>query len=153
MNNNVPYSPRLNEFVLDWFSKNAQHFHVYHNFKFDLSNPDKVFQHFTDHWNVHGTIPMWYDDNDDNIFGDREVNAKFRAWHDYMHIVNGFDFSLEGEIKTYHKQQKLLPQMWYWERLLLQSEIIGQGVYYTFSEKPIESQRQFTMDFIFHVII
>lgn len=153
MKNNIPYSPRLNDFVLDWFEQNKHFFHVYETSQFNLDDANLSFNYFKEHFKLHGTIPMWYDSNEDNIFGSTEVNAKFRAWHDYMHIVNGFDFSLEGEIKTYHKQQKLLPKMWYWERLLLQSEIIGQGIYYTFSDKTIESQRAFALDFIFNVIV
>ena len=91
---------------------------------------------------------MWYDNNYDTIFANREVNAKFRAWHDWMHIKTNNNFSLEGEKAVYAIQSKMLPKSWQFEKLLLKSEIVGQAEYYSENTTPIPDQRKFTLNYI-----
>lgn len=35
--------------------------------------------------------------SDDTIFGDRETNYAFRAWHDWCHLTGGHEFDIAGE--------------------------------------------------------
>ncbi len=146
--NKHPLSARLNEFILNWFEQNRDLFHVYDKPQFDLSNADASYQYFRDHWASYKTIPMWYDDNEDNIFGSTEVNAKFRAWHDYIHVTTKNDFSLQGEINSFRVQRQALPVTWRWERALMEAEIVGQGMHYSSSNEPIPSQRMFALNYI-----
>ena len=148
MNNTHSLSPRLNEFILNWFEQNQDLFTVYDKPQFNLDDADGTFYAFLQHWNTNKTIPMWYDDNQDNIFGSTEVNAKFRAWHDYVHVMTRNDFSLQGEINSYKYQRTFLPMEWSWERMLLQAEIVGQAMHYCSSKEPIASQRDFALNYI-----
>lgn len=146
--NNHPLSPRLNEFVLNWFEQNKDLFMVYPVPQFNLADADGTFNYFVEHWKIYGKIPMWFDDNQDNIFGSTEVNAKFRAWHDYIHVITKNDFSLQGEINSYKYQREMIPSSWVWERALMQAEIVGQGIYYSSNSEPIPSQRMFALNYI-----
>lgn len=148
-NPNLPFSQRLNKFVLDWFDQNKELFETFPESQFNFGNITETFEAFTKHFQETGKVPMWYDDNYDNIFANREVNAKFRAWHDYIHVSNGFDFTLCGEIKSFNEQRKALPEAWELERMLMEAEIVGQAMHYTMHpDKPIESQRNFTIEYL-----
>ena len=148
MTNNYPFSKQLNEFVEAWFTDNQDKFKEYPSNQFNLDDAEKTFKEFQNHYVVNGTVPMWYDTNEDNIFGCAIVNAKFRAWHDYMHIITNNDFSLNGEKKVYAYQKRMFPESWWWERLLIKSEIVEQAKYYTKTKVPIPNQREFTLMFI-----
>jgi hypothetical protein len=141
-------SPRLNTFILKWFEQNSHLFCVYDEPQFRLEDADTSYHAFREHFKKHGTIPMWYDNNEDNIFGSTEVNAKFRAWHDYIHVSSRNDFSLQGEIMSFRIQRRALPVEWRWERALMEAEIIGQGMHYSSSSEVIPSQRQFALNYI-----
>lgn len=142
-------SPRLNAFILDWFEANINLFQVYDKSQFNLSNVEQTFQEFTNHFKEFGTVPMWFDVNQSvNIFGCSEVNSKFRAWHDYMHVITCNGFTIEGEVRTFNRQKRQLPKDWLWEKLLLEAEIVGQGFHYTFSDKSISNQRAFALQYI-----
>ena len=147
--NNFPFSHRLNNFVLNWFNVNIDLFQVYDQSQFDFSNAENTFKEFKAHFESKGTIPMWYDDNQCNIFGSTIVNAMFRAWHDYIHVITNNNFSLEGEINSFNFQKEFLPKEWRFEIELLEAEIVGQGIHYTeFPDKPIENQREFALNYI-----
>ena len=143
-----PFSPRLNEFISNWFFKNTSYFKFYEEPQFQLDNSKETFESFTREWNSNKTIPMWNDGSDNNVFGNAQVNAMFRAWHDYMHVTTGNDFTLQGEIETYKIQVEMLPKDWVYERMILQAEIVGQGIHYTFSDKTILDQRAFSRNYI-----
>lgn len=146
--NNRAFSSRLNRFIYDWWMSNCASFKFYNSPQFQLDNAGETFESFTREWTLNKTIPMWDDLCDNNIFGDSRINAMFRAWHDYMHVTTGNDFTLQGEINTYKIQVEMLPKDWTYERMLLQAEIVGQGVHYTFSDKIISNQREFARNYI-----
>lgn len=143
-----PFSKRLNTFIEEWFEQNKDKFTIYPESQFDFKDIDDTFKRFTDHYREFQTIPMWYDDNKDNIFADTVINAKFRAWHDYMHVLYDFDFSLNGEINTYNEQQKLLPLEWELERKLMYCEIVEQAKHYSSGGETIKNQRKFTKNYL-----
>lgn len=147
--NNHPFSVRLNKFILNWFEVNVDLFQVYDKSQFDFSDAEQTFKEFTEHYQKFGTVPMWYDDNKNNIFGSTEVNAKFRAWHDYIHVITDNNFSLEGERNSFNFQKEFLPDDWIFEIELLEAEIVGQGIHYTnFPEVLIQDQRRFALNYI-----
>jgi hypothetical protein len=51
-------------------------------------------------------------------------NARFRAAHDWHHVVTGADSTLRGEITTYCHARKTADRRIWW---MLHSEIIGQA--------------------------
>lgn len=146
---NNPFSQRLNSFILSWFDTHKEFFQVYEKSQFDFSDAEQTFREFTEHYQSKGTIPMWYDDNENNIFGSIEVNAKFRAWHDYIHVITDNNFSLIGEIASFNFQKEMIPQDWKFEIELLEAEIVGQGIHYTNNpDVIIGDQRNFALNYI-----
>ena len=143
-----PFSKRLNHFIESWFEANKDKFTVYQESQFNFDNAEETFNLFTEHYRDFKTIPMWYDHNEDNIFADTTVNAKFRAWHDYCHILLSFNFSLSGEIEVYNYQQFLLPLRWMFERKLIYCEIVKQAEHYSSGGKTIKNQRKFTKKYL-----
>ena len=59
-------------------------------------------------------------------------NAKFRAVHDWHHIIGGADDSMGGEVLTYYIAQESAPVAIHW---LLFSEIILQAATATHTRK------------------
>ena len=143
-----PFSKRLNHFIDIWFAQNSEKFTVYKESQFNFEDTDETFKLFTEHYKKYNTIPLWYDDNEDNIFGDTLINAKFRAWHDYCHILLSCNFSLEGEIEVYTFQQAMLPDDWEYEKQLMYCEIVGQAEHYSSGGEKIKDQRTFTDNFL-----
>ena len=147
-----PFSQRLNNFIIEWFEANKDKFKVYQSSQFNLDDADETFKRFSDHYRDYKTIPMWYDNNEDNIFADTTVNAKFRAWHDYLHVIRNADFSLEGEKRVYTYQQSFLPLDWEFEKKLMYCEIVKQAEFYSAGGKKIENQREFTRNYLLETV-
>lgn len=87
------------------------------------------------HIEVYGRVAVWSGDSDDTVFGDREHNWAFRAWHDYCHYLGKFDFSLEGERKTAYMQVNMMFNAYgvnhtttQWASWIL-CEVVGQAMY------------------------
>lgn len=45
------------------------------------------------------SLVIWSGSSDNTIFGDPSVNYAFRAIHDNMHLITGYNFSPEAEIE------------------------------------------------------
>lgn len=45
-----------------------------------------------------GRIKVWDGASEQTIYGDREVNYAFRAWHDWCHLRGNHEFDDEGEL-------------------------------------------------------
>lgn len=79
-----------------------------------------------------GIIPVSSLNCEDTIYGDPEVNMMFRAWHDSVHLMEGYDFSVAGEAHVAYLQIAQLMALFgprpEWAALIL-SEVIGQAVY------------------------
>lgn len=74
--------------------------------------------------------------SDTTIFGDREVNYHFRAWHDWCHWKGCHDFSLQGERATFRMQCEHIVLRFgddartrYWRRVLW-ADVVGQKLYW-----------------------
>lgn len=143
-----PFSKRFNQFIEDWFESNKDKFMVSDKSPFNFNDIDSTFKLFTDHYRQFNAITMWYDDNEDNIFADTVINAKFRAWHDYTHVFLNADFTLDKEKEVYLYQSMLLPLDWEYERQLMYCEIVKQAEHYSSGGKTIKNQRKFTKNFL-----
>jgi hypothetical protein len=66
----------------------------------------------TDHVNATGRIAVWGGASEDTIFGDREVNIAFRAWHDWCHVKLAAPFTMQGEISVVRHQISQLFQVY-----------------------------------------
>ena len=83
--------------------------------------------------------------SEQTIYGDREVNYAFRAWHDWCHWRGGHPFNREGEQAVYAMQCQHLVQLYDYSLRtrrwfdILYAEIIGQQLYF-------EQHRQFPAD-------
>ncbi len=139
-----PFSERFNKFILDWHLANGDKFDLYDTKQFDSENIEATYNFYVAHYELKGTIPMWDDQDNRNIFGSSLINSYFRGWHDLVHILNGFKFDFEGEVKSYQVQAKELPEDWYFERQLMFCEIVGQAAHYSAGGEPIRDQREFT---------
>lgn len=143
-----PFSQRLNSFILKWFEDNEDKFELYSESQFNFNNIDETFKKFTEYYKKYKKIPLWYDNNQDNIFANIVVNGRFRGWHDYCHVLIDADFSLSGEKRVYTYQQSLLPLDWEFERKLMYCEIVKQAEHYSSGGKTIENQRYFTRKYL-----
>ena len=62
--------------------------------------------------------------NNDHPYLSHLDNARFRAVHDWHHILAGADDTLQGEVATYYVARSLAPQSIWW---MLCSEIVLQA--------------------------
>lgn len=75
-----------------------------------------------------GKIIVWAGASDNTIWGAREHNWLFRAWHDLVHIKNLTQFDNAGELRTFQIQASQTESSWL--QKLLKIEILGQLEYY-----------------------
>jgi hypothetical protein len=68
----------------------------------------------------------------------------FRAWHDYIHITRGLDFSPMNEAAVAFIQASELPWDWWYEKQLIMCEVVGQVVGHHRTGDFPEDQRKFT---------
>jgi hypothetical protein len=143
-----PLSTRLNNFLLELHrEKLKRKFTWYDEPKFNPEDINKTFEFYKWHFETNGTVPVWDDGAKDNIFADSVVNGIFRGWHDLLHVQHNLQFTLDDEIKLFDIQVKLLPEDYVYEKYLLFSEIVGQGLMHTYKD-GVHDQRLFTRDFL-----
>lgn len=66
---------------------------------FDVSDDAPgTFEELQAHYDRTGRILVWSGASENTIFGDREVNYAFRAWHDANHLRFALPFTLMGEM-------------------------------------------------------
>ena len=88
------------------------------------------------------------------IFGDREVNYAFRAWHDWCHWRGRFDRSHQGERAVCAMQEQHLVTLYgdcarteEWRRIL-RAEIIGQRDHFDVHGRFPDDQRAFVENYL-----
>lgn len=122
---------------------------------FDVSDkaPESL-ESLLSHYQNHGRVLVWSGASEHTIFGDREVNYAFRAWHDSRHIVGNHDFTFEGESAVCDMQvQDLLAiygkcdAFYKFERLLI-AEVIGQALFFEARGAFPENQIAFTSAYL-----
>lgn len=91
------------------------------------------------------SLPVYDGGSDDTIFGSREVNFAFRAWHDALHLENNLGFSQEDELTMAMLHCKELRLMGISEDDcdLMFNDVAGQVLYYYNSKEFINNQQHF----------
>ncbi len=122
---------------------------------FDVSEqaPDS-YESLLSHYRETGRIQVWNGASDHTIYGDREINYAFRAWHDSRHIVGNHDFTFEGESAVCAMQVSDLlsiygacDNFYKFERLLI-AEIVGQALFFEARGEFPADQYAFTSTYI-----
>lgn len=103
---------------------------------FDVSEnaPDNL-ESLTNHINKTGRMLVWAGASENTIYGDREINWAFRAWHDFHHWRHQIGFTIIGESDVCRHQIKDLLTLYgpclRVSRMaeIITAEIIGQTTY------------------------
>jgi len=87
-------------------------------------DPYRSFEEMRDQVNSTGTMLVWTGFSDTPIW-DPETNWKARAVHDYDHIVQSLDFSMEGEAAAARYSSKRMPGLapLYLSEIMLQAAV------------------------------
>ena len=102
-----------------------------------------------------GRITVWSGGSEKTIFGDREFNYAFRAWHDATHYVLDAEFDRPGEIAVAQRQIWTLVYLYGrtfvsrrgWASLIW-CEVVGQFDYkLAYGEFP-DDQMAFTRNYL-----
>lgn len=148
LKNNVPFSPRLNEWLTGFYEKNREVF-VFTDFDdFDSSNIKQTLQNHIKRFKDTGKTHVWTGKSDNTIFGSARQNHFFRAWHEYVHITKALNFDFVGESIVCTLQCSMLPVDWVLERELITIEILGQNQYFSRHQQFLANQRKFAIDYM-----
>ena len=139
------FSPRLNQFINDWFDAKKDTFIFTDTDDFDENNIEATFEAHKKRYRETKKIYVWTGASENTIFGDPTVNHKFRAWHDYIHINYNLGYSITEESIVCDIQRDMLPNDWNLERSLIECEIRGQAHYFYLNNRFISNQRIFTV--------
>lgn len=93
-------------------------------------------------------LPVYDGGCEDTIYPDAATNHAFRAWHDSIHLANGYSFSREDEIKVglIHMQQARRAGLSQRDQDMLIADTIGQIEYYEKFRRYVENQSLFVSD-------
>lgn len=144
----TPFSQRLNSFVEEWFEKHKDIFIFVDEDDFDGEDIEGTFEKHKQRYKETGKIHIWTGASDCTIFGEAEINHKFRAWHDFIHIQQNKGYDFIGETFVCEIQKSMLPLDWHLERELIQIEIVGQALYFMESGTFLNNQRDFTYHYM-----
>lgn len=92
--------------------------------------------------------------SESTIYIDPAVNFAFRAWHDHLHWVNNYDFSVDGEVGVCAEQCRVLASMAKDELQaarwckIIQAEVIGQKLYHRLHDRFPDDQRGFVQAYL-----
>lgn len=104
------------------------------------------------------TVLFVYSEGSENtIFGDKETNYVFRAWHDWGHYTSNKDFQFHNEcalgvLQSIEAYDALYPTIGH-ERAqrvkqLVQAEIIGRVEYYQVHRQYIDDQKAYVKGYL-----
>lgn len=141
----IPFSQRLNDFICAWFEQNKEKFIFTDVDDFNENDIEATFEAHKKRYRETKKIHIWTGAGENTIFGSPEVNAKFRAWHDYIHIIYNLGYSITEESIVCDIQRDMLPKEWSFENRLIECEIKGQAYYFYKQNKFVKDQRHFTV--------
>lgn len=150
---NVPFSVRLNNYItkaVKVLEARGVKFIYTDTDDFDENDIEGTLARHRKRFFETNEIHIWTGGSDFTIFGDRHINHKFRAWHDYIHITQNLGFDAISECIVADIQKSQLPKDWLFERELIHIEVAGQVQYFHMHNKFIEDQRQFAVDYMFN---
>lgn len=94
-----------------------------------------------------GLLKIWTGASENTIFGNPEINHKFRFIHDFYHCQNRLGFTAGDELLVNYIQQREFKKdgLSSFDRQLLNIETAGQILYYTLHNDFPADQREFTI--------
>lgn len=144
----VPFSKRLNT----WMSNYLQDLIATGKIDaVDYTDDDSydTFDKVKAYYDQTNRLKVWSGASKGTVFGDELSNWRFRAWHDYIHITRGFQFTTEGESMTAFVQAAELPEEWQFEKNLILCEVIGQVLYNAHHNGEFPTnQRKFAINYL-----
>lgn len=144
----TPFSQHLNKYIEQWYHNHSHHFVFTSIDDFNENDIEGTFEKHKQRFKETGKIHIWTGESDNTIFGDPKINHYFRAWHDYIHITNGYGYDFVGESITANIQCSQLPQHLQFERELILCEIVGQAQYFMKQGEFLKNQRNFTVNYL-----
>ncbi|MCQ4140603.1 hypothetical protein [Chryseobacterium sp. EO14] len=145
---NVPFSPRLNDWITNWYEQHKEIFIFTDYDDFDGKDIKGTLQRHVDRFKTTGKIHIWKGASNDTIFSEPEKNHFFRAVHEFCHISNGLGFDFIGESIVCALQIGMLPNDWIFEKQLIVTEIIGQNQYFSIHKEFVRDQRLFSIQYL-----
>ena len=124
-----------------------------HGFEVATDAP-QTYEALRDYYNETGKIKVWNGASECTIFGYPVVNWAFRAWHDWVHVMNSLEFTVDDEHSVMRFQQlqiiELLGNTAQAQRfcMYLEAEIDGQAEYFQKHGHFPEDQRAFFNEYI-----
>ena len=146
--NKIPFSKRLNQFIKIWFQTNKDTFILTDVDTFDSNDIVGTFEMNKQIYKETGKIYVWKGESKNTIFGKEKINHYFRAWHDYTHINYNLGYCITEESIVCNIQKDQLPHNWYFEKELINAEIIGQSHYFYANNTFVKNQRLFTANYL-----
>lgn len=148
LKNDTPFSPRLNEWLTDWYEKHKEIFVFVDEDDFDPKDIKGTLNRHIAQYKLNKTINIWTQQSQNSIYGNSLVNVYFRCFHSYTHVINEIGYNLLGESIVCHIQISHLPQDWLLEHQLFLQEIIAQNLYYATHKCFVSNQRLFAVNFL-----
>ena len=145
LKSSYPFSTKLNDFINNWFEEHKGWFKFVDVDDFDENDIEGTFKRHKKRFVEEGFINIWTGASENTIFGCSEVNAKFRAWHDYVHMIYNLGYSITDESIVCDIQRDMLPKGMRFEKKLIECEIRGQAQYFYLNNKFVNNQREFTI--------
>ena len=147
-----PFSPRLNEWLLNFYQQNKETFIFTDTDEFDGKNIRQSLLRQVERYQKTGKILVWTGASDKTIFGENSSgingNWAFRCFHELIHTSKQLGFDFAGESMVCSIQCSILPVDWVLERELIQIEIIGQNQYFNVHKCFLDDQRRFAIDYM-----
>lgn len=109
---------------------------------------DAMFRHYA----ATGELVIWAGESDRTIYGAREVNWRFRAWHDTCHILSGVCNREHGPLGCFEPVAEYAVAAYQCIGLpdeltrLVQCEVSEQARYYANTGRFVDDQIRFTLD-------
>lgn len=108
-------------------------------------------QAIKDHVEKTGRMKVSDEFGDTSIYGDKEVNCAFRAWHDFHHLRGNHEFTPEGEYQVAVAQCKDISKVYGYTAQArefmsyIKADVVGQVEYFErYGEFP-QDQKAFVL--------
>jgi hypothetical protein len=118
-----------------------------------LPDAPSTLEECTAYYREHGRLAIWQGGSENTIYSDAAGNYAFRAWHDWIHVKNGFTFDADGEEKTFLAHCRDVEKLDWLSQTgknicfeLLRIEIIGQLEYEAENGSFPENQKDFMIE-------
>lgn len=96
-------------------------------------------------------VPVYSEGSENTIYTNKHGNYAFRFWHDFLHYVNDYDFSIEGELLVADLHLKNIRDTFGFKSLeyrLIYADTIGQIYYYKRYQAFPDNQLDFALAYI-----